>query len=498
MRFLFAALFAALALVAAGCGGGGAGSDAGAASATESGATVLRSGTLLFASLNTDLESAEWEQVRALLDRFPGRSRLLALLRKELRDEGINFERDVRPVLGPELDLAVIEVPRGADSESVKDDPPVVALHQPKDERLFEALLRKAEDPPVFRRVDGWYVIADTQAAIDRALPAAGGGTLSGESRFTAAMAKLDDETVAKLYVNGEEALRAVRAAGADSLGAAGTAQLMRLIAGAGAVTAEDEGLRIEGFVERKPAAAGDVDEVRAPSYRAELLGRVPAGALMYLSFGGYRGDPAKILRQAGLGQLRMIERALGVTFAELAPLFRNEGALYVRPGTPIPEITLLLGPENRAAALATLDRLAARAVALDGVDQGQPQSIDGISAKSIEISGFSILYGATGEQVFVTNSLRGIRALNDSGDKLADDADFKEALEAAEMPEETTGFMYVNLEESIPLVQDLARLGDNDIPREVSENLEPLRSLLLWGTDDGETSRFAAFLRVE
>ena len=44
---------------------------------------------------------------------------------------------------------------------------------------------------------------------------------------------------------------------------------------------------------------------------------------------------------------VREFERMLGMPLSSLLKLFENEVALYVRPGSPIPEVTLLIEAPN-------------------------------------------------------------------------------------------------------------------------------------------------------
>src|ERR671911_2897700 len=91
MRVALAAIVGALAL--AGCGGTG---ETGA-----SAAEVVRADAVGFLEVDADLGSEQWNQVQELLNRFPDRPQLIEKLNEELRKEGVEYERDVDPALGP-------------------------------------------------------------------------------------------------------------------------------------------------------------------------------------------------------------------------------------------------------------------------------------------------------------------------------------------------------------------------------------------------------------
>ena len=98
----------------------------------------------------TDPASSQWAKADELLGHFPGRERLLAEARKDLLDDGLTWERDVKPALGAELDLALLDF-NDADHN-------YVFFTKPKDQAKFDHLLETGDDPtgaPRDRRLDG-------------------------------------------------------------------------------------------------------------------------------------------------------------------------------------------------------------------------------------------------------------------------------------------------------------------------------------------------------
>ena len=71
------------------------------------------------------------------------------------------------------------------------------------------------------RKVEGWTLVADSEAVLDRFETARSKGALEDVDEFNDAMDGLPDEAVAKLYVNGGAATTAVNEAG----GAAATGE---------------------------------------------------------------------------------------------------------------------------------------------------------------------------------------------------------------------------------------------------------------------------------
>lgn len=489
MRFL-AALLAALTLpLVAGCGG-----EDGAGGAAD----VVPADVALFAVVDTDFDGEQWSHVEELAARFPGGDAFKRRLLDELEaDADVDFEEDVDPALGPQVAFVVLEF--AADSD---EEPPFLVLTQPDDQAALERLLEQGDEPATSREVDGWQAIAEDEATIDRFVSAREGPKLADSERFQDAMDGLDEDAIVRLFVDGETVRGAsLDAAGAEALDAF---SLGAQLASFGAVVqAEDDAVRVEGQL----VYAEDVENTpfSVEPYEAELPGRVPGDVLAYLSFNdleqaisAYRdalaeGDPEFE------SQLGMAEGFLGLSLEEdLAPLFAGEGALYVRRGAVIPEVTLVTEVEEEEQALGTLDDLAARVGIFFPVGEPQRTDVDGVEVRELPLSGpFSLSYAAFDGLLVVTTSTEGIADLREDEDRLADADAFEEALDRAGAPGETSGFAYVDLEETLPLLFGFAEVGLGETS-DAQRYIDPLRSLVVWGEQDGSTQSFSIFVGVE
>jgi len=76
--------------------------------------------------------------------------------------------------------------------------------------------------------------------------------------------------------------------------------------------------------------------------------------------------------------------------------------------------------------------------------------------------------------------------------DSLADSDRYQDALEAAKVPEQYTGLAYVDLTKVAALIA-----AYSDSP-EVRRNLEPLRSLVVFGSKEGDFVSARAFLEID
>jgi hypothetical protein len=109
-----------------------------------------------------------------------------------------------------------------------------------------------------------------------------------------------------------------------------------------------------------------------------------------------------------------------------------------------------------------------------------------------------SLFYGAFDSRLVLTTSREGISGLLEEGERFADDELFQRAREDAGMPDETVGFFFIDLQETIAYILGFAGIAGENVPDEVSRNLDPLEHLLVYGTEDGETTRFGGFLALD
>ena len=482
-----------LALVAAfvtGCGGGSGGGTGGGS--TPSGASQVRAGVLGFVSIDSDVGSDQWQQLDTLSHKFPGRDKALSRLKQALTKEDVDYDRDVKPALGPELDLAVVS---GGTSSSTK----VVALTKPDDPDKFKALVRKlnASDSTggdaVYREVNGWYALADSPEAITEVLK--GDRTaLADDQTFKDALAQLPGDALAKAFLDGQRlnALVAEAAAQGGSGFDYSSLGLDTLKYIAASASAEDDGVRFHGASSGGKLGGGD--------FTSKLMDGVPGDAFAFLTFRGEgtADQLGKLRSNPQFGSvLAQIEKSLGLSLDEILGLLRGEIAFYARPGAVIPEFTLALEEQDESGALATLDKLAARLAELTGarVESGTQ---GGRPVKTINFGQFAVHYGGVGGKVVITSGVNGISDFGGSGDHLRDSADFKEAQDAAAMPDSNAGFVYLDLKNALPLIEGFAGLAGANLPSEVTENLRPLRSFLAWSAGSENARSYDAFLEIK
>jgi hypothetical protein len=356
-----------------------------------------------------------------------------------VRDADLDLRDDILPALGDEVALVALE------------GGTMVGLARPDDRAKLDALLARTDDPPVTRELEGWTAFSDNEAALDAFDRARAAGTLADDERFREEFDSLPSDALAKAWSTEQgDSLPGIRAA----------------------VFAEDDGLRFEGSVAGGPAGT------EAEVFEPRLLERVPAGSSLVASFRGPEDLASK------LGQLP-IPPALGLD--GLLGLLEGEGVLYLRQAALIPEVTLLTEVEDEAAATASVRRL------VEGL--GAPVQPGEGGGGSVELGPVTLSYGARDGVLAVTTA--GLAALDAAADPITGDPRFTQAAERAQMPDESAGFLYVRLDDLVPLATMLAGTAGAELPQEVRANLQPLRTLFLWGGRDGDRTTFAGTLEL-
>lgn len=487
-RTYTAGIVAAAALLAAtGCGGSTNGSGAGGDASG-----IVPASVPVFVSIDTDLSSGQWSTAQSLLDEFPGKDQLLTQLQQsfEKSSNGVTWD-DVKAALGPEVDIAVLDLGQGSTKSA-----DAVGLTQPSDPSKFDALLQKGNGSgsgKVYTAdYKGWTIFSDQQANLETFKQEADTGpALADDASYKDASGKLPSSALVKAYANGTKLTAALQQR-LQALNAT-TQQSGKLDWIAADLNAQSDGLAVDAYT--KSEGTGTTP---AP-YTAKLPDEVPAGALVYVSFNGSGLTGARMDKATqGLGSIPQAAELLPI-LKQLGPIFGHENALYVRPGAGIPEVTLIAQPDSPQQGLAAIDRLVATLGKSAGANaKPQQLTIGTVKATALNLGRFSLYYGALGGRIVVTDTQQAFQDLQSSGQKLADDPTFKEAEQAAGMPSQTNGFVYVDLKDSIPLVESLARLGGAQIPANVTANLQPLRTMLGWTSAQGGEGRATLFLEIK
>lgn len=464
MRARLAAL-ALLAILAAGCGGAGG-------SSTSDGAGLVPGDALAYVAVNTDLGSGQLKSARSVIDKFPIKDKVLAQIRSALAKQGVDLDA-LKTSMGPELDLAVLKV-NGTTS--------VVGLTQPKDEKAFEAQLAKGNPAPVHATIAGWTVFSDKQAALDAVRNRK--ANLADDAGYQAALKTVPGvaDAVATAYLSSAGA----QTAGGSLGSASGSPGTFGSLGGdttwaAAALTSQDGAFKLAVHAKTKTGST-------APS-GAGLADEIPSGSIVAFSAtGGGRGIPASFRRQ-----LAPLSQQLGVDLQSLVDALSGPVIAYVRPGVPIPEVTVAAEPDHPEDAVKAIGGLLAKFAR--GAAKPVPTQVDGGTLNKLDLGSIALYYGVSGGKLVVTDSANALAELKGSVGRLSGDGVFKDAKDAAGMADNGQGFLFVDLKDAVPALEGFAQLANQKIPPNVDANLKPLRSLLVFGSRDGDVQSLVAYL---
>jgi hypothetical protein len=311
--------------------------------------------------------------------------------------------------------------------------------------------------------------ISARRATLDAYEHALDGPRLSDDDEFNDAIDDLPDGGLATVFA---------RPGGLNVQGFSGAPTAAAFDWFAASVAARDDGVEIDGEVR--------VDD-EPKSYEPTLLRRVPAGAVLAVSFDGARDAFDKLAESPGL-PLPPIEEVLGVKLEDILGLLEGQGVVYVRPGLPIPEVTLAVETEDESEAVETVDRIA-RKLAGDV----QVTESGGVELHSIRHDRVQITWAAEDGVLLVSSGRHALEDFRSDDAKLVDETAFGRAAAKVDLGDETSGFVYVDMHRASELIDGIADLADADVPPELARNLEPIESLAV----NADGSRFHAFLTI-
>jgi hypothetical protein len=346
----------------------------------------------------------------------------------------------VRPALGDEVNLALLGVDQG--------EPEAIALvHSDNEAKLreFAKGFDKKDEHYTVERIGGWDVVADSPDAFAAVRAAESGRSLADVDSFQRAMGEVEGDSLATAYADGAR-LDDVP----GELGALFRVVGARSWVGA-RVVAEDDAAQVTVRT-----------DATAPGYRPRLLRNVPSGALLAVTFKNARQLLERIQAEPSLRDALGEYRAL---LTDLAPALQGEGVFYVAPGALIPTLVLEVEKTSDRAVASSLQRVAGR-----------------VAAETGNVLQLHVFTGA--DRIFLTNTAVAPPAQPSA--RLVDDQQFKDALAAADAPDEVSWLAYADLQRLVPIAQVFAKVLGGDPPSATSKRrLERLGTLVAYGAAD-------------
>ncbi len=465
-RLPIACLLAVLAL-ATGC----AGAKTSASSIPES-ASLAPADALAYVTVTTDEDAEQWKNAASLLERVPGASDgVSGPLAGALGEQGTDWSTDVAPALGAEAVVVVTAAKQ-----------PIV-LVRPDDEAKLDALLAKGDTTYVRGTVDGWQALAQTQAALDAYSAALAKGTLEGVDAFTQGFEALPADALARAWVDTAGLSKDL----AQLVQQASTEVDLGLDWLAAAVSAQDDGVLLT-LALRTPGGADT-------RYEPVLFRRIPADAVVALSFGGTQGLLDRVQGSVDLDTVSgALEKATGITLKRLTDALSGEGAVYLRQGTgDVPEVTLALRPPDPSKTWETLEQLAQR-LAEQSKTTVMVRTENGLEVRRVTLDGATVSFARLpGSTIIATTGADGIRRFLADGPKLVDDDAYQRAAEAVDMGETTRGFAYVDVDGLVPFAKQLG----GTVPQEGTDVISAIDSFILEAAGEGDVTTVSGFVRL-
>jgi hypothetical protein len=468
-RIVAAMAVGTLALVVAGCAGK---EEAGAVPAS---ASLAPKDALGFVTVVSDEGSEQWKRADRLLSLFPeARASVLSEVERGLADEGLGWDDDVAPALGPETVVVVTK------------DRDVVGFTKPDDAAALEALLGKSDDPLVTDTVAGWTAFAETKADIDAYRVSRAQGTLDDVGTFRDSMGALPSDAIARGWIDLHRVTQEVSQA-FDAVKQTNELDVQGLAA---AVTSEQDGVLVSIGVR-------GADGMGTTSYEPKLLDPVPADAVLALSFGGTQGVLDKVESTVNLeGISGAIDDAIGISFDSVLEALSGEGVLYVRDGGgEIPEVTVVLDPPDADKTWSSIET-AARKAADEAGGRIETGTESGRTVNRLVLEQLTVFFTRVDSDVILLST--GAKALAEylgDGPKLQDEPTFRIAADRVDLGDRTNGFVYVDLDGLIPFIEQLT--GPDSVPAEGREALSAMDSVIFQSDADGDSVRFSGFLRI-
>ena len=317
-----------------------------------------------------------------------------------------------------------------------------LALTQPADAAKASSIVE--EYHLVSREIEGWTAVAEDAETLDAYERALEQGTLEGNTIYEKARAEFPDEALATLFARGDT-----------------TSDWTAL-----ALTAEEVGFRLAGRARVGTTALTPPDPA--------LFDEIPGDVLAAFAFGG--GDLASQLPD---------DFAFSDLLTHFADALSGGAVVWVRPGLPIPEVTAIL-PKGESA---LLDQLA---VAFTG-STPEDAELDGHTARRIHAGPVTITYAEIEGRLVLTTGT----TLQGGSGRLADEPGFQDVREQAGSPDDTGGFVYVDVSRVSTLLSLLGGLDAVGIPQELTRNIEHVRSVYAAFGGEGSQQEIALFVAI-
>jgi hypothetical protein len=119
-----------------------------------------------------------------------------------------------------------------------------------------------------------------------------------------------------------------------------------------------------------------------------------------------------------------------------------------------------------------------------------------GVEVSSLVVEDVEVRYARLDEKtIVVTTGADALQLLAAGGDKLVDSEGFLRAADDVDLGERTKGFVYVDVDRLLPVLEGVA---GGAVPPDAAEGFEALDSFILQASGTGDVTRVSGFVRVK
>jgi len=536
-------LAAAAALGVAGCG-----DDNKTGAEPGSVASFVPATAPMYVELSTEFDGEQWTNLKAIGKKFPAFPDIEKQFAESLASEGVDFDRDIKPLLGDDAAVALLQAPKtevpsiptSTDGLSIPT-PAVPSLDQqeavgaialaPDAEPKVVDLIKKdssvagkigdveyykagSDNDTLVAVTDGAVVVASREADLRTALEAhdqGGDRTFAGNQKALDALGKLPDQVLMQAYLDIGTLIKQGTAS-SEQLQSLQTLGLSPDMAMAFSLSAQPASLSMKGVL----IGANSELLAASPAFAPTLTEKVPGDAVAYVGFQNLSGTVQRVIDtlgqtnpdvqkqlQAAAGQIPLLLG--GATLDDLKALGEGEHAVVVSKGAAAPVGSILLQVKDGAQAKKALDGLANALPLVAGqirsgadVPAWKPVTEAGNEGRQLPLDPrFGVVYGVKDNLAVVGTQPSSLGLLNTPVTSLAKDADFVAAV--AGMPDEVTSLAWVDVQGAVEVADSLGAFKNADEnAQKVRENLGPLKSLVMWSTVEDGTPTVEAFLAIK
>lgn len=511
------------ALVAVGCGGSG-GSGAAAAAKDSAALDLVPRTAIGYATFDVDFTGDNWEQFNDLAKAFDPKFKGIAT---EVSDEAsddedeVDFEKDVDPWLGETAGAALLSAPEGDEDEGE-----FFAWFDIEDSAKFEDFAKEedleagdkigdyetfdgGEDQETFIAYnDELGIVAESRKQLEEYVEY-DGDSITEADGVGDAVDEVGDDALMTLVLSGDGARKAI-ADTPEFESLKNAKQLKDFHALAVSVSAEDDGMRLSGFV-------GADGEDAPENQEHELFDSLPSDTLFAIGGHDFGGTLKQVADEAGKDNAQVQQgigaatAALGVDVDDLAEAFDGEFVLGMSasdeglgslagsvagafmggglsgadPAAIAKSASIILAFEETGDSGETLDKLTGAVSGLVGATEAPKEGNSGdFETKTLDVSGFPVTTGASDDVAALTFGADVFEEWGEGG--LGENETYTAAWDAADAPDKSAGIIWF----------DAARVAK--LAGVKSEGDGELGGLVGWAESDGSNGKFGMFLHVE